>query len=68
MKIFHGAFSSTSMNINAKESRPYKLSLSWGTAMYHPASPMSLDQLIATADELMYAQKKAKSNRKILVA
>ena len=49
--------------INTKESRLYKLSLSWGTAMYHPKSPMSLDQLISAADELMYAQKKSKSNR-----
>ena len=37
--------------------------MSWGTAMYHPESPMSLDQLISAADELMYAQKKSKSNR-----
>jgi len=47
---------------NAKESRQYKLSLSWGTAIYNPESPISLDQLISAADELMYAQKKAKSN------
>jgi diguanylate cyclase (GGDEF)-like protein/PAS domain S-box-containing protein len=46
---------------NAKESRQYKLSLSWGTAIYNPESPISLDQLISAADELMYAQKKAKS-------
>ena len=48
---------------NAKESRQYKLSLSWGTAIYNPESPISLDQLISAADELMYAQKKAKSLR-----
>ena len=48
---------------NAKESRQYKLSLSWGTAVYNPESPTSLDQLISAADELMYAQKKAKSLR-----
>ncbi|MBU1744930.1 MAG: diguanylate cyclase [Proteobacteria bacterium] len=48
---------------NVKESRPYKLSLSWGTATYNPESPISLDQLISAADELMYAQKKAKSNQ-----
>jgi diguanylate cyclase (GGDEF)-like protein/PAS domain S-box-containing protein len=47
---------------NAKESRQYKLSLSWGTAIYNPESPISLDQLISAADGLMYAQKKAKSN------
>jgi diguanylate cyclase (GGDEF)-like protein/PAS domain S-box-containing protein len=48
--------------LGAKESRQYKISLSWGTAIYHPESPMSLDQLISAADELMYTQKKAKSN------
>jgi diguanylate cyclase (GGDEF)-like protein/PAS domain S-box-containing protein len=47
---------------NAKESRQYKLSLSWGTALYNPESPISLDQLISAADTLMYVQKKAKSN------
>ncbi|MCX5820177.1 MAG: diguanylate cyclase [Deltaproteobacteria bacterium] len=47
---------------NTKESRQYKLSLSWGTAIYNPESPISLDELISAADELMYAQKKAKSN------
>jgi diguanylate cyclase (GGDEF)-like protein/PAS domain S-box-containing protein len=47
---------------NAKESRQYKLSLSWGTAVYNPESPISLDELISAADALMYAQKKVKSN------
>jgi len=46
---------------NAKESRPYKLSLSWGAAIYNPESPLSLDELISAADGLMYAQKKAKA-------
>jgi diguanylate cyclase (GGDEF)-like protein/PAS domain S-box-containing protein len=50
--------------INERESRSYKLSLSWGTAMYHPESPTSLDQLISAADELMYDHKKAKRNRR----
>ena len=50
---------------NAKESRPYKLSVSFGTAIYHPESPMLLDQLISEADELMYVQKKTKSNQKM---
>jgi diguanylate cyclase (GGDEF)-like protein/PAS domain S-box-containing protein len=51
-------------NINKRESISYKLSLSWGTAMYHPESPASLDQLISAADELMYDHKKAKRNRR----
>jgi len=50
---------------NKKESRPYKLALSWGTAVYDPESPMSLDKLMSSADERMYAQKKAKSIRRI---
>ncbi|MBA4423356.1 MAG: hypothetical protein C0390_09720 [Syntrophus sp. (in: bacteria)] len=50
--------------LNAKESRRFKLSLSWGTAVYHPESPMSLDRLISAADELMYVQKKDKSNQR----
>jgi diguanylate cyclase (GGDEF)-like protein/PAS domain S-box-containing protein len=48
---------------NSKESRLYKLSMSWGTVIYHPDSPVSLDQLLSAADELMYTQKKAKSHR-----
>ena len=48
---------------NAEESRSYKLSLSWGTALYNPESPLSLDELISAADELMYDQKKAKATR-----
>jgi len=46
---------------NAQEARPYKLAISWGTAVYDPESPISLDELMSSADELMYAQKKAKS-------
>ncbi|MCG7852839.1 MAG: GGDEF domain-containing protein, partial [Methanosarcinaceae archaeon] len=48
---------------NAKQSRRYKLALSWGAASYDPESPMSLDQLMSSADELMYTQKKSKSNK-----
>jgi diguanylate cyclase (GGDEF)-like protein/PAS domain S-box-containing protein len=47
----------------AKESRQYKLSLSWGAAIYNPESPISLDQLISAADKLMYDQKKTKSKQ-----
>jgi diguanylate cyclase (GGDEF)-like protein len=49
---------------NAKEARQYKLDMSWGTAIYDPESPMSLDQLMAAADALMYTRKKAKLNKK----
>ncbi|MBU2054385.1 MAG: diguanylate cyclase [Proteobacteria bacterium] len=45
---------------NAGGTRPFKLSMSWGTAVYDPESPLSLDELMSSADGLMYAQKKAK--------
>ncbi len=47
--------------LNSAASRSYRLSLSWGTALYDPQSPVSLDQLMSAADGLMYAQKRAKS-------
>jgi len=47
--------------LNSAASRLYRLSMSWGTALYDPASPVSLDQLMSAADSLMYVQKKAKS-------
>lgn len=50
---------------NAKETRPYKMAMSWGTAVYDPGSHLSLDELMSSADERMYAQKKTKSNRGI---
>ena len=45
---------------NADESKPYRLSLSWGMTVYEPETTHSLDQLMSAADTLMYAQKKAK--------
>jgi diguanylate cyclase (GGDEF)-like protein len=50
---------------NATGVRPYSLSMSWGTAAYDPHAPLSLDALMSAADELMYAQKKEKSARKM---
>jgi diguanylate cyclase (GGDEF)-like protein/PAS domain S-box-containing protein len=50
---------------NATGARPYSLSMSWGTVVYDPHSPLSLDELMSAADELMYAQKKEKSARKM---
>ena len=49
---------------NAKEIRRYRLSLSWGTAVYDPESPISLDELMSQADRLMYTHKKAKASKK----
>jgi diguanylate cyclase (GGDEF)-like protein/PAS domain S-box-containing protein len=46
---------------NAKNVRPYKLAMSWGTAVYDPQIHCSLDDLISRADSMMYEQKKMKS-------
>jgi len=50
---------------NATDARRYRLSMSWGTVVYDPHAPLSLDELMSAADELMYAQKKEKSARKM---
>ncbi len=34
--------------------------MSRGSAIYDPESPVSLDQLMSSADAMMYAQKKSK--------
>jgi len=47
---------------NESGSRRYKLSMSWGTSVYDPEFPIAIDELMAAADELMYANKKAKAN------
>jgi len=43
---------------NREGQRKYLLSLSTGIAHYDPDAPVSLDELIARADERMYAQKR----------
>ena len=50
---------------NATAARRYTLAMSWGTVAYDPHTPLSLDELMSAADELMYAQKKEKSDRKM---
>ena len=45
---------------NTRESRKYMLSMSWGTAIFDPKSPISMDELMSSADKLMYTQKRAK--------
>ncbi|MEI7637290.1 MAG: sensor domain-containing diguanylate cyclase [Syntrophus sp. (in: bacteria)] len=47
---------------NESGSRPYKLAMSWGTSVYDPEFPLVFDELMAAADKLMYANKKAKAN------
>jgi diguanylate cyclase (GGDEF)-like protein/PAS domain S-box-containing protein len=48
---------------NAEEFRKYMLSMSWGTAIFGPGSPISMDELMSSADKLMYRQKRAKQNQ-----
>jgi len=49
---------------NAIPDQQYDISMSIGTAVYDPAIPCSLDDLMSRADQLMYMQKKEKANRK----
>jgi diguanylate cyclase (GGDEF)-like protein len=44
---------------NALASRPYRLSVSIGAALYDPAGPRSLEALVSAADTAMYEHKKA---------
>jgi two-component system cell cycle response regulator len=45
---------------NAKESRPYELSLSYGVAYCGPESVCNIDGLLAEAEKLMYEHKNMK--------
>ncbi|MEH2350814.1 MAG: sensor domain-containing diguanylate cyclase [Nostoc sp.] len=47
-------------NFNQQQNRSYELSMSMGIECYSPESNMSLEQLIAKSDELMYAHKRLK--------
>ncbi len=43
---------------NSAAERPYALAMSWGIAVYDPDTPVSMDELMAWADERMYEVKK----------
>jgi diguanylate cyclase (GGDEF)-like protein len=43
---------------NAESNRKYKLTFSVGVAHYDPSEPSTLEELIRTADEDMYREKK----------
>ncbi|WP_334711682.1 sensor domain-containing diguanylate cyclase [Nostoc sp.] len=47
-------------NFNQQQNRNYELSMSMGIECYSPESDMSLEQVIARSDKLMYAQKRLK--------
>jgi diguanylate cyclase (GGDEF)-like protein/PAS domain S-box-containing protein len=49
---------------NANYGGQYHVSMSVGTAVYDSANPVSLDDLMSQADQLMYIQKKEKPSRK----
>jgi diguanylate cyclase (GGDEF)-like protein/PAS domain S-box-containing protein len=49
---------------NRMKPRRYSLALSVGVAYYDPKSPSTLDDLMAAADRLMYADKRNKKHRK----
>ena len=46
---------------NKQAGRPFTLSMSAGLAMFDPREPRTLDELLAVADEKMYACKRAKA-------
>lgn len=46
---------------NAQEGRPFELAMSAGIAMFDPEQPITLDELIAAADEKMYECKREKA-------
>ncbi|MEI7834096.1 MAG: diguanylate cyclase [bacterium] len=48
---------------NLRAEQHFALAMSWGMARYDPAAPVSLDQLLATADQEMYGRKSAKYAR-----
>jgi diguanylate cyclase (GGDEF)-like protein len=45
---------------NGRENRQYKLSISVGCSCYDPANSCTIDELMASADERMYIEKKRK--------
>jgi diguanylate cyclase (GGDEF)-like protein/PAS domain S-box-containing protein len=45
---------------NSLDSRPYRLSFSVGVARFDPASPPTIEELLATADSMLYEQKRLK--------
>lgn len=46
--------------LNAKSNKSYKLSLSVGMVLYNPEQPCSIEELLSTADKMMYNQKRQK--------
>ncbi len=51
---------------NALDGRPYRLSLSVGVARFDPVSPPSVEELLATADSMLYQQKRHKRQGEVV--
>ena len=49
---------------NKRANRPHKLSLSMGLVRYDPVNPCNIDELLASADKLMYEQKRDKQKKR----
>ena len=49
---------------NKRAKRTYKLSLSLGLVRYDPVNPCNIDELLASADKLMYEQKRSKQKKR----
>lgn len=54
--------------LNESPSRPFRISLSVGASVYDPENDKSVEALLAEADQLMYAQKKARTPSGLHVA
>ena len=59
-EIFTARLQSLIDTRNNQENRRYRLSISVGCSYYDPENPCSLDELMASADKLMYEQKQNK--------
>ncbi|MBV6521420.1 MAG: hypothetical protein MNPFHGCM_01556 [Gemmatimonadaceae bacterium] len=56
--ILIGRLQAELRDCNAKEARPYPLSFSVGVARFDPLAPPSMEELLATADGMLYEQKR----------
>jgi diguanylate cyclase (GGDEF)-like protein/PAS domain S-box-containing protein len=48
--------------VNSRKNRDYRISMSMGVVRYDPDNPRPLDELMTSADALMYDQKKRKKD------
>ncbi|MEI7638924.1 MAG: GGDEF domain-containing protein [Syntrophus sp. (in: bacteria)] len=61
-EIFTARLQSLIDTRNNQENRTYRLSISIGCSYYDPEHPCSIDELMASADKLMYEQKQNKKS------